>query len=115
VDAHATLPVGLIAELLPRLQKLSITSVEPSERGFTVHYVHKTRHTTVSFNVDYGVYPVPNTIPGSVLQSLSYEGNGVHVLKFARRPAVAGTVIGVEGLTFSTPLDLKTTQMNKDN
>jgi hypothetical protein len=115
VDANTTLPVGLVAELLPKLRKLSITSVQPSQQGFTVHYRHKTRHTTVSFQVDYGVYLVPKTIPGGVLQSLNYEGNGVHVLKLARRPALAGTVIGVEGLTFLTPLDLKTTRRNKDN
>ena len=106
MEATTTLPVGLVAELLPKLRGLRVTSVSASLKGFRVSYVHETRHHKVEFTVYYAVHSRQEVYDGS-LQYLSYEGNGVHVLKLARRQAFAGTVIKVEGLTFATVVELR--------
>lgn len=106
MEATATLPNGLVAELLPKLRGLRITSVTASLKGFNVAYVHETRQHKTEFTVYYMAHSRQEVYDGS-LQYLSYEGNGVHVLKLARRPPFAGTVSKVEGLTFATPLELR--------
>jgi hypothetical protein len=107
VDAHTTLPVGLVAELLPKLRRLRVESVKTSRQGFDVTFVHTPGTKPIHFKVSYAAHPHPQEVAGERLQFLSYEGNGVHVFKFAGHPPFAGTVVKVEGLTFNCQLALK--------
>jgi hypothetical protein len=107
VDRRTTLPPGLVAELLPKLRNLRVTAVTRSPEGFAVSFVHRHHGTAHPFKISYAAYPPPSQVSNGYLQQLSYEGNGVHVLKFRGHPPLAGTVVSVDNITFATPLHLK--------
>jgi hypothetical protein len=101
------LPPGLVAELLPKLRRLHVEAVKHSHQGFEVSFTHHSQAAVVQFKIFYAAHPPPRKVQTGQLQSLRYEGNGVHVLKLAGQPPLAGTVIKVEGLTFASALTLK--------
>jgi hypothetical protein len=107
VDVDASLPVGLVAELLPRLRQLHVKTVQRTQHGFAVTFSHESKEKRVRFKIFYAAHPPPIKVYAGQLQALSYEGNGVHVLKFRGHPPLAGTVVRVEGLTFGSSLTLK--------
>jgi hypothetical protein len=105
---------GLVAELLPKLRNLRVTAVTRSSEGFAVSFVHQHHGAAHPFKIFYAAYPPPSQVPHGHLQQLRYEGNGVHVLKFRGHPSLAGTVVGIDNLTFATPLHLKSSRDNQN-